>query len=94
MESITRFITRKLRLKVNEAKSKVAKSRECTFLGYTIGSKGRLWISKKSKERAKKRIKELTRRNRGRNLEKIIEELNKFLRGWLVYYRLANGKNW
>ena len=94
MESITRFITKKLRLKVNEAKSKVAKSRECTYLGYTIGSKGRLWISKKSKERAKKRIKELTRRNRGRNLEKTIEELNKFLRGWLVYYRLANGKNW
>ena len=61
MESIKRFITRKLRLKVNETKSKVAKSGECTFLGYTIGIGGKLWIAKKSKERMKKRIKELTR---------------------------------
>ena len=94
MESIKRFIERKLRLKVNEAKSKVAKSRECAFLGYTIGSGGKLWIAKKSKERMKKRIKELTRRNRGRRLEAIIGELNKTLGGWLVYFRLANAKSW
>ena len=51
MEGIKQFITRKLRLKVNEAKSKVANSKECTFLGYTIGDKGKLGISKKSKAR-------------------------------------------
>ena len=94
MEGVKQFITRKLRLKVNEAKSKVAKSRECAFLGYTIGSGGKLWIAKKSKERMKKRIKELTRRNRGRKLETVIGELNKTLGGWLVYFRLANAKNW
>ena len=94
MGSIKRFITRKLRLKVNEAKSKVAKSRECAFLGYTIGSGGKLWIAKKSKERMKKRIKELTRRNRGRKLDAVIGELNKTMGGWLVYFRLANAKNW
>ena len=94
MESIKRFITRKLRLKVNETKSKVAKSGECTFLGYTIGNGGKLWIAKKSKERMKKRIKELTRRNRGRKLETVIGELNRTLGGWLVYFRLANAKNW
>ena len=86
MESIKRFITQKLQLKVNETKSKVAKSVECTFLGYTIGSGGKLWIAKKSKERMKKRIKELTRRNRGRKLEAVIGELNRTLGGWLVYF--------
>jgi len=94
MEGIKRFITQKLRLKVNEAKSKVAKSGECAFLGYTIGSGGKLWIAKKSKERMRKRIKELTRRNRGRKLEAVIGELNKTLGGWLVYFRLANAKSW
>jgi hypothetical protein len=39
MEGIKQFITRKLRLKVKEAKSKVANSKECTFFGYTIGGK-------------------------------------------------------
>jgi RNA-directed DNA polymerase len=81
MEGIKQFITRKLRLKVNEAKSKVANSKECTFLGYTIGSKGKIWISKKIKERIKTRIKTLTKRNRGRTLEAIIGELNQTLRG-------------
>ena len=94
MESIKRFITRKLRLKVNEAKSKVAKSGECAFLGCTIGSGGELWTAKKSKERMKKRIRELTRRNCGRKLEAVIGELNKMLGGWPVYFRLANAKNW
>ena len=47
MESMTRFIERKLRLKVNKAKSKVAPSRECKFLGYTIGSNGQLRIAPK-----------------------------------------------
>ncbi len=94
MEGVKQFITRKLRLKVNEAKSKVAKSWECAFLGYTIGYNGKLWIAKKSKERMKKRIKELTRRNRGRKLEAVIGELNKTLGGWLVYFRLANAKGW
>lgn len=94
MESIRRFIERKLRLKVNEAKSKVAKSGECAFLGYTIGSGGKLWIARKSKERMRERIKGLTRRNRGRKLEAIIGELNRTLGGWLVYFRLASAKKW
>ena len=56
MEGITRFIERKLRLKVNKAKSKVAPSRECKFLGYTIGGKGQLRISKESKARMTDRL--------------------------------------
>ena len=94
MEGIKQFITKKLLLKVNEAKSKVAKSKECTFLGYTIRDKGKLWIAKKSKARIKTRIKALTKRNRGRKIEVIIGELNQTLRGWLMYFRLTEAKNW
>jgi hypothetical protein len=73
---------------------KIANSKECTFLDYTIGGKGKLWIAKKSKERIKTRIKTLTNRNRGRKLEAVIKELNPTLRGWLMYFRLAEAKNW
>lgn len=94
MDGITRFITRKLRLKVNAEKSKVAKSGFCKFLGYTIGMKGRLWIATKSKERMIGRLKSLTGRNRGRKFEAVIGDLNAYLRGWLAYYRLASAKGW
>lgn len=94
MRSITQFITRKLRLKVNETKSKVARSTRCKFLGHTIGNKGQLWISKKSKERATDKLKTLTGRNRGRKFELIIGEINRYLAGWLAYYKLASAKKW
>ena len=94
MEGVARFITGKLRLKVNETKSKVAPSRDCTFLGYTIGGKGMLRISKKSKKRMTDRLKELTRRNRGRKFETVIKEINNYLQGWLEYFKLASAKRW
>jgi RNA-directed DNA polymerase len=94
MKGITRFIVRRLRLKVNEAKSKVAPSRECSFLGHTIGGKGQLRVSKKSKERMRGRLRELTRRNRGRKFEAVVGEVNEYMRGWLEYYRLASAKSW
>ncbi|MBP5786458.1 MAG: group II intron reverse transcriptase/maturase [Kiritimatiellae bacterium] len=94
MESITRFITRRLRLKVNEEKSKVAPSRECAYLGYTIGSNGQLRIAPKSKEKMRARLKELTARNRGRSLGKVVGELNRVTRGWIEYFKLASAKRW
>lgn len=94
MESITRFITRRLRLKVNEEKSKVAPSRECTYLGYTIGSNEQLRIAPKSKEKMRARLKELTARNRGRSLDRVVGELNRVTRGWIEYFKLAAAKKW
>ena len=94
MEGIRRFIERKLRLKVNEAKSRVAPSRECKFLGYTIGTGGRLWVSTKSKERMRAKLKSLTKRNRGRALGEVIGEVNRYAAGWLEYFRLAAAKKW
>ena len=94
MESMTRFIERKLRLKVNKAKSKVAPSWECRFLGYTIGGNGQLRISKESKAKMADKLKSLTGRNRGRRFETVVGEVSAYLRGWLSYYGLASAKVW
>ena len=94
MEGIRRFIERKLRLKVNETKSRVAPSGECKFLGYTIGEGGQLLVAAKSKERMKAKLKALTKRNRGRALGEVIGEVNRFAAGWLEYFRLAAAKSW
>lgn len=89
LQSISHFIEGKLKLKVNTEKSKVCPSRETKLLGYTIQLDGTLTISRASIKRFKEKIRTLTRRNRGRNLEQIICELNPALRGWLTYYKEA-----
>ena len=88
MEHITRFITRKLKLRVNEKKSAVGRPHERKFLGFsfTREEKPRRTIAPKSIQRAKNRLRELTRRKRGGNLKVIVEELNRYLTGWLGYY--------
>ena len=68
MESITRFITQKLKLKVNEAKSAVARPQERKFLGFsfTAGPEIKRTIAPKALERFKRRIREITRQGQGR----------------------------
>ena len=90
MESITRFIEEKLKLKVNRDKSGVRKCEDCKFLGYTIMENGAIRVADKSISRFKDKIREITRRNRGISTEALITELNKVTGGWLSYYRLAN----
>ena len=89
MASVTRFLEDKLKLRVNREKSAVAPVGERKFLGYRLISNGRLGISPKSVLRAKQRIREITRRNRGVSFAQVINELNLFIRGWINYYRLA-----
>src|ERR1700719_2563115 len=88
MESITRFITQKLKLTVNETKSAVARPQERKFLGFsfTAGPDIKRTIAPKSLERFKDRVRELTRRHRGVSLEKMIADLNPFVRGWAGYF--------
>jgi len=88
MEHITRFITRKLKLQVNAKKSAVGRPHERKFLGFsfTREEKPRRTIAPKSIQRAMNRLREITRRKRGGKLELIVEELNRYLRGWLGYY--------
>ena len=95
MESTTRFVTRKLRLKVNEEKSAVSRPWLRKYLGFTFISmcgQTKIRIHEKSIERFKDRIRELTDRNCGRSMKQIIDELNLYLKGWWNYYRLTEAR--
>jgi RNA-directed DNA polymerase len=89
MQSVSNFIENKLKLKVNTEKSKVCRSKETKFLGYTVQTGGILKIAEKSLTRLKEKIRKITKRNRGRSLEQIISELNAVLRGWFQYFQHA-----
>ena len=88
MASVSRFITRKLKLKVNEAKSAVARPWERKFLGFRITDdpEPKRTIAPESIERFKKRVCELTGRQRGKSVPQIIAELARYLVGWRGYY--------
>src|SRR3954466_12549214 len=88
MESITRFIAHKLKLKVNEAKSAVARPQERKFLGFsfTAGPDTKRTIAPKSLERFKQRIREITRRAKGVSIKTTMEELAPYMRGWRGYF--------
>src|ERR1043166_7915506 len=95
MKSITSFLDRRLRLKVNAEKSAVARPWERKFLGYSLTSnrEPRLKVAKESVQRLKGKLREIFRRGRGRNLGKLIaDELTPLLRGWMNYFRLAEVK--
>jgi RNA-directed DNA polymerase len=88
MKSITQFITQKLKLKVNEAKSAVARPQERKFLGFsfTAGPEVKRIIARKAVDRFKQRIREITRRAKGVSIETTIEELAPYMRGWRSYF--------
>jgi len=88
MESITRFITTKLKLKVNQQKSAVARPWERKFLGFsfTNGMEPRRRIAPKAILRFKERVREVTQRTRGVSIERMAEELARYLRGWIGYF--------
>jgi RNA-directed DNA polymerase len=87
--SITKYITQKLKLKVNESKSRICKGYELNFLGHSILTKGEWGLSKQSEQRLKDKIKEVTKRNRGISLEEMLQQLRRKLQGWLSYFRYA-----
>src|SRR5213596_1898253 len=88
MDSITRFITQKLTLKVNETKSAVARPQERKFLGFsfTAGPDIKRTIVLKSLERFKQRIREITRRAKGVSIKTTMEGLATYMRGWRGYF--------
>ena len=88
MESITRFITHRLKLKVNQAKSAVARPGQRKFLGFSFTSerKPRRRIAPKAIVRFKERIREQTYRTRGISLTQMVKEIATYLRGWLGYF--------
>jgi RNA-directed DNA polymerase len=93
LTSVTRFLEDVLHLRVHREKSAVAYIEERKFLGHRLLAGGKLGIAPKSLERAKARIREITRRNRGIRLDRMIQELNSFLTGWVTYFRHAACKS-
>jgi RNA-directed DNA polymerase len=88
MESITDFITTKLKLKVNSGKSAVAKPQERKFLGFSFtgGTKPKRRIAPKARQRFQDKVREITRRKKGASWEQRIEALRRYLRGWRAYF--------
>ncbi len=93
MASLTTFIETKLKLKVNQNKSRVCLGRETNFLGYTLLHNGNLGLSNEGYQRVKRALKKTTSRRRGISLEQLVKELNQKLRGWLNYFRYASMKS-
>lgn len=87
--SIKRFLETKLKLKVNGRKSAVDLVGNRQFLGYRIMNDGTLRVSTQSIARVKDKLRQLSKRSRGRSFSLVIKEINQYLMGWLGYYRLA-----
>jgi RNA-directed DNA polymerase len=93
LSSVTEFLEQKLKLRVNRDKSAVAPVTERKFLGHRLLPGGRLGIAPQSLERARGRVRQITRRSRGVSLADVIGELNQFLTGWVAYFRHAACKD-
>lgn len=97
MASLTRFIEKRLRLKVNQDKSEVAPPEDIHFLGFSL-KKGQqtniaVGLSKRTLERMRERIRELTPRMWGGRLSTCFAQANVYLKGWIGYFRLCTEEN-
>jgi len=95
MDSIQRFITQRLKLKVNEKKSAVARPQERKFLGFSFsdGPEVRRRIAPKAVDRFKERIREITRQAKGVSLETTMAKLAPYMRGWRGYFGFCETPN-
>jgi len=91
MESLTQFLAKRLRLRVNRDKSAVDRPWKRDFLGYSMTwhTQPRLKVASDSINKVKARIREVIWKGRGRSLRKVMEELAPLLRGWVNYFRLS-----
>ena len=94
MSNLSRFISERLKLKVNDSKSAVARPWERKFLGYSLTRHKlpKLRIPSESRKRLEDKIREVLKGGRGRRLSGTIAELNPVLRGWAAYFKLAEMK--
>jgi len=91
LESIKQFLGKKLKLRVNEKKSKVSRVDQSKILGFSIGiprngGEPKRFISPSSLKRFRQRVRAMTRRRNGQSPGQVIGELNKYLEGWKAYY--------
>jgi RNA-directed DNA polymerase len=88
MNSLRRLITTRLRLRINETKSAVARPQQRKFLGFTFtrGKDPKRRIAPKALQRMKERVRQITSRTRGKTLDEVVQELNRYLTGWRGYF--------
>jgi RNA-directed DNA polymerase len=91
MDSVERFLDERLKLKINREKSAVAEPQKRSFLGFSFtgGEYRKIRFAPKSVKNFKRKVKRITGRSRGITLERMIQELNGYTRGWMGYYRIA-----
>jgi RNA-directed DNA polymerase len=95
-QSITMFLSAKLKLKVNQDKSAVSRPWRRKFLGFTyfhMCGQSKVRIHAKSLNRLKDKVRELTSRSRGKSLKQVIENINQYVIGWWGYFRLTEAKS-
>ena len=90
LAALIRFCEGRLQLVVNRAKSRAAPLKQCAFPGCRIDNKGTLAWTEKAQHRFKERIREITSRNRGHKVQVVIGELDDYIRGWLICYKLSS----
>ena len=96
MESCVKFLEGKLKLEVNRQKSKVGSSLKVKFLGFSLHkTMGQIGIRPHGKvlNRFKEKVREITKRSRGRSIQDILRELNSYTTGWLNYFSIADMSN-
>ena len=94
MESVSQFLEKRLRLKLNKDKSSVDRPWKRKFLGYSMtpDKQPRLKVAPESEARLRVKLKAIFKRGRGRNLKRVIEEMKMLLIGWGNYFKLAEVK--
>lgn len=91
MDGIVKYLEEELNLPVNKEKSEVAQIKDIPFLGFQI-LRGKIRVSDKSRLKLKDRVRELTRRNNPLSMHQNIQELNKYLQGWVAYFGIQEFK--
>jgi len=96
MQSVTRYVEQRLRLQVHARKSAVGRPWDRKFLGFTFTNSRtapKVRIHWKTIQRFRERVRDLTRRTRGRSLPQVIAELNRYITGWWQYFCLTDSVN-
>jgi RNA-directed DNA polymerase len=93
MTGVTRYLSQKLRLKVNEAKSAVARPWERAFLGFTLLYSCKRTVSDKAVKRFKEEVRRLSRRTRGVSVTTVVAGLRKYLVGWKAYFGVCESRS-
>jgi len=92
LKGVKQYLEKKLKLKVNPKKSKVERATRAKFLGFSfLKRKGEVIIrlANRTKERFMEKMRHLTKRTRSGKMEDIVSEINRYMRGWIAYFRLA-----